>query len=194
MNRNAKKHWYERADAIRGDIVSDPAEAEFMAVVGQQLGITTSCPNCFQHQLNLLLGDRELYSYGASTNVNYHWDIETAKAIIIRDQLQPVELSTEVGWQLLIGHDATLEHVEHLPQEVTAEPIILADALPNNQFRSHALIDGTHRLLRLLRDGGQIRAYVLDRQRSQAARVSEDEIIHTGLTLFDRLSRVLRIR
>ena len=114
MSSRANQHWRQRAEAIHGELVTDPAKAEFMTVVGQQLGITTNCPNCFQYQLNLFLDDRELYSYGAFDTVSYYWDVETAKAIIIRDHLLPVELTAEIGWQLLIGHDATLAHVDHL--------------------------------------------------------------------------------
>jgi hypothetical protein len=73
------------------------------------------------------------------------------------------------------------------------EPILLAAAPPNAQFRDHILIDGTHRLLRLLRDGGNIHAAVLDHARSRAARVTEDTIVATGLSLFERLSRIVRI-
>ncbi|GEM_PF-2990388 len=194
LDTRALQAWQQRAEQLRGEVISDPAEAALLHMVGQQLGLATTCPNCFRHQLNLLLDDSDVYSYGATAGITYHWDIAKAKAIIARDQLAPITFDSDLGWQLLIGHDATLAHVDHVPATALTAPIILAEALPNAQFRSHALIDGTHRLLRLLRDGGEIRAFVLDRPRSWAARITEDEIIATGLSLFEKLSRIIRIR
>jgi hypothetical protein len=193
LDTHVLQDWQYHAEQIRGEVVSDPAEAAFLHTIGQQLGMATTCPNCFRHQLNALLDDSEVYSYGAAPGITYHWDIARAKIIIVRDQLAPISFESDLGWQMLIGHDATLAHVDHLPATALIEPIILAEALPNAQFRSHALIDGTHRLLRTLRDGGEIRAFVLDRQRSQAARITEDEIVITGLSLLNKLSRIVRI-
>jgi len=194
LDTPALQAWQQRAEQIRGEVISDLAEAAFLHTVGQQLGMATTCPNCVRHQLNLLLGDSEVYSYGAAPGITYHWDIAKAKAIIARVQLTPITFDSDLGWQMLIGHDATLGHVDHVPATALTEPIILAEALPNAQFRSHALIDGTHRLLRMLRDGGEIRAFVLDRPRSQAARITEDAIVTTALSLFHKLSQIVRVR
>ena len=172
----ATSAFLERIEAIRGFASAEERhqEQQHDARLRVALGMPRlTCHNCLMHALNLRLQLTEDYGITDEHGRALSWSINKAVAEIAAADLVPQPVTATELWALLEGHDLTLAHLDHIPSNAS-DIGILAPA-PDTSATGYALINGSHRAARALRDGRQFYAYVLTFEMSRRTLLSAQE-------------------
>lgn len=172
----ATSTFLERIEAIRGPVSAEERQQEQQQDDRVRVALNMpreTCHNCLMHTLNLRLLLTEDYGISDEHGHALSWSVNKAFAEIAAVDLVPQPVTAVELWALLEGHDLTLAHLDHIPSSVS-DIGILAPA-PDASATGYALINGSHRAARALRDGRQFYAYVLTPEMSRRALLTAQE-------------------
>lgn len=172
----ATSDFLTRIEAIRGP-TSDADRLQKQqqdARLRVALGLPREkCHNCLMHALNNQLHLTEDYGITGEHGRALSWSVNKARAEIAAADLAPQPITPAELWALLEGHDLTIAHLDHIPRNAPDVGILAPS--PDSSGTGYALINGSHRAARALRDGRPFSAYVLTPEMSTRALLTVQE-------------------
>lgn len=146
------------------------------------------CHNCLNHTFSLQAGVPETYTY--ERECRYTWSVPNATECIKKYNIKSMPIDNALAWQFLDGHDISVDHMLHLPEDIINKPGI-AVRLRTPPHHS-VLIDGSHRFARALHDNKQIKIYALDLNLSNKCLMSDLEVQKHQQQIQSYMSRMIR--
>lgn len=179
--------FLERVEAIRGPVTAEERRQEQQQDARLRTALEMPrerCHNCLMHALNVRLQLTEDYGISDEHGRALSWSINKAIAEIQAANLVPQPVSHAELWALLEGHDLTIGHLDHIPRGVPDLGILAPS--PDASTTGYALINGSHRAARALRDGRPFNVFVLTPDMSHRALLigQEFETIQAAVVAF----------